>query len=771
MKKCSPEEPVTLGKPIANAQCYIMDNRMKLVPIGVTGELYIGGAGVARGYLNNPDLTNSKFQIPNYKQIPNPKSQITNKEENYPLSFSASQLPSFSLYRTGDLARWLPSGEIDFLGRMDHQVKVRGFRIELGEIETRLLKHAGIREAVVTGRKSEEGETYLCAYFAADHPDTPDKIPGAMELREYLSEQLPDYMIPAHFVLLEKIPLTANGKTDYNALPPPETAAEEAEYVPPATEMEDILVNIWAEVLALEKENVGVTANFFEIGGDSIKVIQISARLRKHDLKLESGEIFRNPTIQQLGPLVQRTSRIIEQAVVEGEVKLTPVQHWFFREVILHRHHYNQAVMLYSGEGFDPEAVETVFKKIQEHHDALRMTYKEVNGKIVQMNHGVDYPFSLEVYDFRRQAQPAAALGQKADEIQAGINLETGPLLKLGLFHLDDGDRLLIVVHHLVMDGISWRILFEDIDTLYQQYQQGNPLELPLKTDSFKYWAEQLHQYADSDAFLEEKDYWLQLESTAADTLTLPKDFAGENRFKDAVTLSFRLNPAETEQLLTKTNEAFGTETFNQPRLLVAMEGHGRESILKDVDINRTLGWFTSIHPMLLEFPGQDQATADYASHIKETKERLRRVPHKGIGHGILKYLTSEENKGDMDSRLTPEIGFNYLGQFGADVGKMAFDIAGESTGHMHSREEKREHPLEISGMVTDNQLTMSITYGKKQYKPETIENLKHHYQAELKAIIAFCTSKKEKELTPSDFTYDKLSSESIDAIDAMFNQ
>jgi non-ribosomal peptide synthase protein (TIGR01720 family) len=669
---------------------------------------------------------------------------------------------------------------------MDHQVKVRGFRIELGEIETRLLKHAGIREAVVTGRKSEEGETYLCAYFAADHPDTPDKIPGTMELREYLSEQLPDYMIPAHLVLLEKIPLTPNGKTDYNALPPPETAAEEAEYVPPASEMEDILVNIWAEVLALEKENVGVTANFFEIGGDSIKVIQISARLRKNDLKLESGEIFRNPTIQQLAPLVQSTGRIIEQAVVEGEVKLTPVQHWFFREDILHRHHYNQAVMLYSGEGFDPAAVETVFKKIQEHHDALRMTYQEVNGKTRQMNHGLDYPFSLEVFDFRQQADSTAALEQKVKEIQAGINLETGPLMKLGLFHLEDGDRLLIVVHHLVTDGISWRILFEDIDTLYQQHQQGKPLELPLKTDSFKYWAEQLHQYADSNAFLEEKDHWLQPGSTAADTLTLPKDFAGENRVKDAVTLSFRLNPEETEQLLTKTNEAFGTEindilltglglavgkTFNQPRLLVALEGHGRESILKDVDINRTVGWFTSIYPMLLEFPGKDRDMTDYAFPIKETKERLRRVPHKGIGHGILKYLTSEENKGDMDSRLTPEIGFNYLGQFGADVEKMAFDIAGESTGHWHSSEEKREHPLEISGMVTDNQLTMSITYGKKQYKPETIEVLVHHYQAELKAIIAFCLSRKEKELTPSDFTYDKLSSESIDAIEGMFNR
>jgi len=784
MKQCTLGEPVTLGSPISNARCYIMDRQMELVPIGVTGELYIGGAGVARGYLNNQELTNSKFQIPNYRQIPNSKSQITNISEEIN-DFSHQSSNQFithhsALYKTGDLARWLPEGSIDFLGRIDHQVKIRGFRIELGEIESHLLKHSMIKDAVITSRQSEEGDNYLCAYFVPYTAGASDKTPDSTTLRDHLAFELPDHMIPAYFVPMEKIPLTSNGKIDYNVLPSPEAAAVEIEYAAPSGEMEEILVEIWADVLGFDKSRVGVNANFFEIGGDSIKVIQISARLRKHGLKLESGDIFINPTIKQLAGRVKKTDRTIDQSVVEGEVKLTPVQHWFFQEDITHRYHYNQAVMLHSKENIDPETVKTIFTRIQEHHDALRMTYKSVEREMIQTNHGLDYPLSLEVYDFRQQSNAAAALEQKANEIQESISLETGPLMKLGLFHLDDGDRLLIVIHHLVMDGISWRILFEDMETLYQQHKAGDPLELPLKTDSFKHWAEQLSQYANSETFLEEKSDWAHLESTPV--LPIAKDFEVENYLGDAVDLSFQLSIDQTQQLLTKVNEAFGTEindilltalglavrkTFNHNRLAVALEGHGRESILKDVDINRTIGWFTSLYPVILEISDQ----GSYGRHIKETKERLRQVPHKGIGYGILKYLTSDANKKEIGFKLNPQIGFNYMGQFDTEMEKMTFHIARESAGHWKSTDGKGEHILEVSGILADKRLTMAITYSKKQYKAETIETLLNHYQAELGAIIAYCISQEEKELTPSDFTYDKLSIDTIDAIEALFDR
>jgi amino acid adenylation domain-containing protein/non-ribosomal peptide synthase protein (TIGR01720 family) len=776
MKQCSLREPVTLGSPIANARCYIMDKQMKLVPIGVTGELYIGGAGVARGYLNNPELTTAKF----YQDFQDYQDDQDEKEKAEGFHHSSIFTHHSALYRTGDLARWRPEGSIDFLGRIDHQVKIRGFRIELGEIKSHLLKHSRIKEAVITSRQSEKGDTYLCAYFVPSTAGTSDKTPDSTTLREYLAFELPDHMIPAYFVPVEKIPLTSNGKIDYNALPSPEAAAVEIEYTAPSTEIEEILVDIWADVLGFDKSRVGVNSNFFEIGGDSIKVIQISARLRKHGLKLESGDIFIEPFIKQLAGRVKKTDRAIDQSVVEGEVKLTPVQHWFFQEDITHRHHYNQAVMLHSKENINPETVKTIFTRIQEHHDALRMTYKAVDREIIQTNHGLDYPLFLEVYDLHQQPNALEALEQKAKKIQESINLETGPLMKLGLFHLDDGDRLLIVIHHLVIDGISWRILFDDMETLYQQHKAGKPLELPLKTDSFKHWAEQLSQYANSETFLEEKSYWAHLESIPV--LPIEKDFEAENYLRDAATLSFQLSIDQTQQLLTKVNEAFGTEindilltalglaarkTFNHNRLAVALEGHGRESILKDVDINRTIGWFTSLYPVILEFsdPG------NYSRHIKKTKERLRQVPHRGIGYGILKYLTSDANKKEIDFLLNPQIGFNYMGQFDTGMEKMTFFIARESAGHWKSTEGKGEHILEVSGMLADKQLTMAITYSTKQYKAETIETLLNHYQAELGAIIAYCTSQEEKELTPSDFTYDKLSIDTIDAIEALFDK
>jgi len=760
MKKCSLGEDVTLGSPIANTQCHILDINLKPVPVGVTGELYIGGAGVARGYLNRPELTAEKFK------------KIYRSYGSY---------ETYIFYRTGDLARWLPAGEIDFLGRIDQQVKIRGFRVELGEIESQILKYPGIKRVVVSGRQSEDGETRLCAYFIAENDTDPEKIPAGTELRERLSVELPDYMVPANFVVLKEIPLTPNGKIDYNALPSPEAGTAEAEYEPPANEMEEILLEIWVDVLAVKKEKVGVKANFFEIGGDSIKVIQISARLRKYGLKVESGDIFTYPTIKQLAGRVTRAERVIDQSAVEGEVMLTPVQVWFFQENILSRNLYNQDVMLFSKDGFDPGAVRAVFTAIQEHHDALRMTYKEVDGKVIQVNHGLAYPFSLEVYDFCGQPMSGAAglLNKKTADIKASLDLETGPLMKLGLFHLDDGDRLFIVIHHLVIDGISWRILFEDVETLFQQHKSGKSPELPLKTDSFKYWAEQLSQYAGSEEFLMEKDYWGQLE--LADVPPLPRDFDGENYTRDAKFASFRLSMEETEKLLTKVNEAFGTEindilltalglaikkAFLLPRLALAMEGHGRESILKDVNINRTIGWFTSLYPVLLEFPGQD----DYSLYIKETKERLRQVPNKGIGHGILKYLTPEDQKQGIRLRLTPEIAFNYLGQFDLNLENRSFTVIDESTMDWLASEEKREYPLEVAGMIINRQLALSVTYSNKQYKTETIERLWDYYREELSAIIDYCSSRDEKEMTPSDFTYDKLSVEAITSLDEMFN-
>ncbi len=751
MGKCSPAR-VTLGRPLANVSCYILDKTNTLAPIGVPGELCIGGAGVGRGYLNRPALTAEKFIESPYRSI--------------------------RLYRTGDLARWLPPGNIEYLGRIDHQVKIRGFRIELGEIENQLLKHDDIKEAAVIAVR-DNGNKHLKAFIVT----APGSDLSAVELREFLSIDLPDYMIPLNYIALDKLPLNPNGKVDYKTLAACEDGDLETslEYVAPRNEVEETLVQVWEQVLGREK--IGITENFFMIGGDSIKSIQITSRMSRAGYKVKMRDLFQYPSIAELAPLLEKIHRTPDQSPVEGIVPLTPIQAEFFKEDRVDPHHFNQAVMLYSPAGFDEEAVRVMFSKMQEHHDALRMSYRREDGKIIQTNHGLDYPLSLCVFDLKKKGgerESIEELQSKVNEIQASINLEKGPLMKLSLFHLDDGDRLLIVIHHLVVDGVSWRILFEDIENLFQQYKEGKPMVLTLKSDSFKTWSEKLSAYANSKSFLKEKPYWAELESTKVPEI--PKDFSVDDNFiKDSMSLSISLNEEETSRLLTEVNAAFGTEindilitalglslakTYSCEKILMALEGHGREEILKDIDISRTIGWFTSVYPVILDVSYRN----DLSRQIKEIKESLHQVPNKGIGYGILKYLTADENKTDIDFKLKPQISFNYLGQFDTEIEQMSFAVASESVGDSYSKNGQRDYELEITGIITVKKLVLSMIFSKKQFKPATIKGLMDNYKSELIRIISFCAAREGKEITPSDMTYKELSIDQVEAINALFN-
>jgi amino acid adenylation domain-containing protein/non-ribosomal peptide synthase protein (TIGR01720 family) len=754
---CSSEN-IPIGKPIGNTRVYILDKYANIQPIGVPGELCISGNGLSLGYLNNPELTNKSFA--------GVQGAV----------FQKSPLVAEGIfYKTGDLARWLPDGNIQYLGRIDNQVKIRGYRIETGEVETRLLKHEGVKEAVVTAVEVA-GDRQLCAYIVPASP-------GDLEtsgLREYLAANLPGFMLPSYIIPLAEIPVTPSGKIDRRAVPKPGEADFGGDGPPaaPRNPLEKKLMETWRNVLG--RDNVGINDNFFMKGGDSIKAIQVISRMNKTGYKIDLRDLFSSPTISQLAPKVRTSERMGEQAPVSGIIPLTPIQQWFFKSDIVDSHHFNQAVMLYSAEGFEAAAVEAVFMKLQEHHDALRMTYrKTAGGEILQTGHPPDYPLSLTVYDFRDKTGKqgtAEAVETKADELQASIDPAKGPLMKLGLFRLQDGDRLLIVVHHLVIDGISWRILFEDIDTLYGQYKRGEPFSLPLKTDSFKHWAEKLTEYADSQTFLKEKTYWAQL--APQQVPGIKKDFeTGPNRVRDTERLAFRLGEEETDLLLTSVNEAFGTEIndilltalalgfekqFGLRKLLFALEGHGREDILKGMDTSRTVGWFTSIYPVLLDVSHEN----DLARQIKEIKETLHRIPNKGIGWGILKYLTAPEHKQDILFNLQPQVSFNYLGQVEAGTEQtFTFGKIEEPVGHMFSPNGQRQYLLDISGIIFDKRLSMSITYNKKHFEPETIEGLKDHYRSTLGHIISFCSSREQKETTPSDFGYKKLSIEELDSL------
>ncbi len=657
------------------------------------------------------------------------------------MSYELSAMSCF--YKTGDLARWLSDGNIEFLGRMDRQVKIRGLRIELGEIENRIAALYEIKEAVVTARTDEQGDSFLCAYIV------PETRIDVSQLRRILSHYLPDYMVPAYFVPMAELPFTPGGKIDRNALPHPDDLESTAgQLAAPRNPIEEQLVEITKKVLG--RKNVGIYENIFTIGADSIKTIQIAYGMKEAGYNVEIRDIFENPTAAALAPKVSEIKRMADQSVVTGVVPLSPVQEEFFDIYRIDPHHFNHSVMFYSEERLDPGALEAVVIKLQEHHDALRMTYKTgENGQIIQWNHGLEYPHWFRVYDYRNRSDALAVLAEECNRIQASIDLEKGPLLKIALFQLDDGDRLLAALHHLVVDGMSWRILFEDIGALYNHYKNHPATQqpkLPPKSDSFKLWGERIREYADRPEFLAEKNYWAHVEASPVELIK--RDLPGENAFiKDLHNLSFALTEEETETLFSRVNPALDTEITDilltglgaafkkvcgQERLLVALEGHGREEILEDVDVGRTVGWFTSIYPVVLDFSQELELTL----RVREVKGMLHQVPNKGIGYGILKYITAGEHKKEIEFKLKPQIGFNYLGQFDTDVGHLSFVMAKESPGHTYSLEGIRKYDFTVTGIVGARRLVISIAYSRKQYKPETVKAVLDYYQEVLRAII-----------------------------------
>ena len=750
---------IPIGKPLANTFVYITDSKLKLQPVGVPGEICISGDGIARGYLNRLELTSEKF-------VPNPFSSVDS-------TLSGGLKKSLDthnqlLYRTGDLARWLPDGNIEFLDRIDTQVKLRGFRIELGEIESQLLKHDNVKEAVVLCREDSEGNKFLYAYIVADTELS------VMELRDYLSRELPDYMIPSYFSQLDSMPLTPNGKVDKKALISFEKMNSGIEYIAPSNEIEKALAGVWEDVLGVKR--IGVNDNYFSQGGDSIKAIQIASRLQKQQLKMEIKDLFQHPTIRELSSYIKVAGKKAEQGVITGEVPLTPIQNWFFREQFTNMHHFNHSVMLHSINGFDDILIGKVFGKIVEHHDALRMVYKIENERIIQYNRGIEgHLIELEIIDLSNELDCTSRLEEEANRAQSGINLAEGPLVKLRLFKTAQGDHLLVVIHHLVIDGVSWRIILEDFTTGYLQASKGQEMVFQDKTNSFKDWAEKIGAYAVSGKMEEEAKYWENIMRN--EVLPLPKDcLAKENRIKDSSDISLELSEEETEKLLKDVNAAYNTEINDilisalgmalkewcgHDRFLISLEGHGREDIIEGIDINRTVGWFSSVYPVVLDM----EKNSDISYCIKSVKDELNRIPDKGIGYGILEFLSPDRIKGAVEFGKKPEISFNYLGQFDQDIKTEVFDISEYSTGDSVSPEMERRCSLDINGLVKDNKLRLTLNYNCKEYKEATVATLAHSYKNCILSIIDHCVNKGGTELTPTDLLYNDLTIEDLDDI------
>ncbi|MBD0259292.1 MAG: amino acid adenylation domain-containing protein, partial [Cytophagales bacterium] len=569
---------IPIGRPMHNVGLLVVDDYNKLVPVGMPGELCIWGKGLASGYLNQPALTREKF-------VDHP--------------FREGQ----KMYRTGDLVKWMEDGNVAYLGRIDDQVKVRGYRIELGEIESLLGQHPAVREAVVLARETPGGGKSLCAYIVAAGPLPVGRI------TRYLQDHLPFYMVPSHCVMVDALPVNKSGKLDRAALPDPARTDGDAgrETVAAGNELEAMMVGIWEKVLGIEK--IGIRDGFFALGGDSIKILQVLAALYRNGYQLAMKDFFGHPTIEALARKAEKHAYAVDQGMIGGKVPLAPIQQWFLGSPYQPKGHFNQAVMLRKPDGFGEEAIRAVFGRLLAHHDALRMRFKPA-GRAWEAFNDADTSFDLAVHTLVGDGNVMAEILPIANALQESIDLANGPLVKLALFRHFQADHLLIIIHHLVVDGLSWRILLEDIDTLYKQYENRTALALPPKTDAYKRWSEKLRGHARSEAFRQEIPYWKKVDS---EHLTpLATDYAGhDNCVKDEVTQSVYLDVDTTAGLLTQVPAAYGTHinesllsslalavsrVLGTQKFAVALEGHGREEIFRDVNVSRTVGWFTSLY-------------------------------------------------------------------------------------------------------------------------------------------------------------------------------
>ncbi|TRW90360.1 non-ribosomal peptide synthetase [Candidatus Methylobacter oryzae] len=588
------------------------------------------------------------------------------------------------------------------------------------------------------------------------------------KLRAFLAESLPAYMIPAHFTELENLPLNSSGKVDLKALPVPFTVNSSVQgdhYAAPTTGAERHLVEVWQDVL--DQRPIGIHDHYFHRGGDSIRAIQIVARLREHNLKLDVRDIFQYPTIYELATQVTEVVKAVDQSPVIGVIPLTPIQHWFFAQNTPEPQHFNQAVLLKLNGRAQKADLQTVLEHLYRHHDALRIQFK-IGVDIAQQINGAEGIVNLQEVDLREQAEPAQAMQQHADAAQAAIDLSAGPLFNAVLYRLPEQDCLLLFCHHLVIDGVSWRILLEDFSSAYRQVLDAQTITLPLKTDSFKSHAERLQLFAESGELSQQLVYWQTLAS-----IVEPEPQASAATIADAGEYAFALNEADTHLLLTDTHQAFNTRIDDvllaalsmtlyqwqgRRQTVIEMEGHGRDQ-LEGLDTQRTVGWFTVAYPKLLQYDPQQ----NLADLLKETKESLRLIPNKGLGYGVLRYL-----QGRPELALTPEIGFNYLGQMdGADRNEL-FSIDWQGLGRAVSAKMPLAHDLDILSLVENKALQFHIAYNTLRYQDESIRQLGDLYRQNITLLIAFCMEQDGSELTPSDLTYREIS---IDELDLLFDE
>lgn len=709
---------IPIGTAIANTGVLLLDEQLRSVADGVPGELCVSGVSLAVGYLHQDELTARQF--PSY------------------------DVDGGRIYRTGDLAVRRPDGQLELLGRRDNQVKIRGYRIELGEIEAVLSQVDGVRDVAVLAQDEPSGRR-LVAYTT-----------GAVDesaLRDAIARRLPTFMMPSAFHVLAEMPTTANGKIDRKQLPSlVETTIADDSADQELTPVQAVLVRIWREVL---QRPVGLHDDFFALGGDSILVIQVASRARAEGVRITPAQLFEHPTVAALSTVAVLSARALDDGgPAQGMAPLGPMQHWFFEQESAAPHHFNQTLLLEAPQGLDVSAVRSAVAAVVEKHDALRLAFTRAKDgwQAAYMPAPADAPLSVVDLSSLAPAERMARLLADGAARQDGFVLEAPPLLQAVAYVAGAGEPawLLLLAHHLVVDGVSWRILLDDLQESYVAALRGQSHALRSRTTSYGAWIARLQE--EVPQFEAELPYWVDVVSYPTPALPRDLDPPGTPRVASVVPVRLRWTADDTRALLNAAPQvgaevpdvllsALGqaiTAWTGEDTLSITLERHGRLDQYDDVDLSQTVGWCTSQFPVRLPIP----TTAGPLDTLRAVQDTLRAVPNMGVGYGVLRSLADDATGALLRMAPMPPVAFNYLGQAAPrDVDGISWHPVRESVSGDVSPAQHRSHVFEINALVLDGQLTVEWAYSTEEYQLQTVERLAASFDAQLRALLTACAS------------------------------
>ncbi len=709
---------IPIGKPIAFTEAYILDDYQNLLPIGVPGELYLGGAGIAKGYINQPNLTESVFV----------KHPFTTDD-------------TAKLYKTGDIVKMLPDGNILFLRRKDEQVKIRGIRVEPAEIESWLHSHPTVKQSVVAVKHAQSKRNQLVAYIVPEN-----KIFSIDKIQHYLYEHLPEFMVPLKYVILDKLPLSPSGKVDKSKLPDP-IPYDTKNYQGPRNDKEQLLAKVWSQVL--RTKHIGRNDNFFLLGGDSIVAMQIITKLNQEGWRIRASDIFHHPTISKLSHRMKsahsgsRTSKT--DSVIEGKVGLTPIQSWFFELGFKTTSHFSQFVVVKLNIKPISSIIEKSFDALIQHHDILRASFELSNGNWCQTIKSDQFSLKLahEKLSGKKSLYTNEAIEYIVRNKYSKFDLSSPPLLKCVLLKDSQNHYLVMIAHHLIIDVVSWRIFLDDFFMAYHTYTNNQTIVLPMKSSSYKLWSELLAKYSESSFITKEIPFWL--EQTTLHHMPIDH-FRGENTEKSARVLCSELDLSQislnykqvspkdilTSALVLTLSKWLETDTVG-----FFIEGHGRETFNGTLDLSRTIGWLTSLYPIKLDLDKNLIDEVNYLNLIRDIRKKLSNIPHHGIGFGLLKYLNNDPKIKEQMAKITaPPISFNFLGNFDVGVNHSDMQYINRPIRVANSPACNRSHLIDITVWIKNDQLHIEWQYSSNYHKASTIQKLSNDYLKYINIIV-----------------------------------